>query len=339
MRGRSIFGGFAVLVVILAASSAPVSARAGRTGTFEALTYNVAGLPEPISGSEPATNSPLISPKLNDYDVVLLQEDWEDPTELGIFGYHHLIVSEANHRYRSDPAPAPLGTDTRRFPQGPALSADGLNRLSEFPFAPLERHMWDVCNGELAIEVVETIVKEGGLSDVVDGAGLGDVIDGGSSDCSAQKGFTVGTTTLAKGVAVDIYNLHGDAGGGPKDAEARAAGFAQLADFISRHSAGRAVIIGGDTNLHTEPDSAGRPADIATWKEFQAATGVRDVCTAVDCGQDVGRIDKFAFRSGGGVTLKPMTSRFEAAKFTRADGQPLSDHDPLAVTFRWRSKR
>lgn len=91
--GRFILGGFAVLAVVLAASLAPTSAAAskarGRSGSFKALTYNVAGLPAPISGSEPATNSPLISPKLNDYDLVLLQEDWEDPTGLGILGYHH----------------------------------------------------------------------------------------------------------------------------------------------------------------------------------------------------------------------------------------------------------
>jgi hypothetical protein len=258
---------------------------------------------------------------------------------LGIFGYHHLIVSKAKHEYQSDPAPAPLGTDTRRFPKGPALSADGLNQLSRFPFDPFERQMWEACNGELAIEVAEVIVGELGLADAVDGAGLGDVVDGGSSDCAALKGFTIGRTKLANGVAVDIYNLHGDAGGGAKDAEARAAGFVQLARFIKKHSAGRAIIIGGDTNLHTEPGEPGRPADIATWKKFQAATGVRDVCAAVDCGKDVGRIDKFAFRSGGGITLKPLSFRFEAAKFTRADGEPLSDHDPLAVTFRWQSKR
>jgi hypothetical protein len=339
VRGRTIVGGVIALAVVLAQSLAPASAAAGRRGTFKALTYNVAGLPALISGSQPARNSPLISPKLNDYDLVLLQEDWEDPTKLGIFGYHHLIVSQAKHRYQSDPAPMPLGTGTRRFPKGPALSADGLNRLSRFPFEPLQRHMWEACNGELLLEVAEVAVEELGLTGAVDDAGLGEVIDGGSSDCSAHKGFSVGTTRFANGVAVDIYNLHADAGGGPKDAEARAAGFAQLASFIKRHSVGRAVIVGGDTNLHTERGTAGRPADIAIWKRFQAATAVRDVCAVVSCGRDIGSIDKFAFRSGGGITLKPLLARVEAARFTRSDGAPLSDHDPLTVTFRWESKR
>jgi triacylglycerol lipase len=88
-----------------------------RAGTFRALSYNVAGLWEPISGSEPETNSSLISPLLNDYDLVLLQESWGDPAEqagierpheaLPVFFYHHQVVADADHPYRSEPAPHP----------------------------------------------------------------------------------------------------------------------------------------------------------------------------------------------------------------------------------------
>src|SRR6185503_16774088 len=41
------------------------------SGEFLALSYNVAGLPEGISGSHPATNTAIIAPLLNDYDLVL----------------------------------------------------------------------------------------------------------------------------------------------------------------------------------------------------------------------------------------------------------------------------
>jgi hypothetical protein len=37
------------------------------------------------------------------------------------------------------------------------------------------------------------------------------------------------------------------------------------------------------------------------------------------------------------VALEPRSHSFERARFTRSDGEPLSDHDPLAVTWRWRS--
>ncbi|MCB9387931.1 MAG: endonuclease, partial [Microthrixaceae bacterium] len=40
---------------------------AGPPGEFSVLSYNVAGLPQGISGSDPETNLALISPRLNDY--------------------------------------------------------------------------------------------------------------------------------------------------------------------------------------------------------------------------------------------------------------------------------
>ena len=48
---------------------------------IELLTYNVAGLPDLLSGSEPATNTAIIGPRLNDYDIVLVQESWLTPPD------------------------------------------------------------------------------------------------------------------------------------------------------------------------------------------------------------------------------------------------------------------
>lgn len=335
MRGRSIVRGIFVLAVVLVWGLPSASAAEPLAGEFVALTYNVAGLPQGISGGDPTTNSPLISPLLNAYDLVLLQEDWADPVEaVPLLFFHHQIVSEANHPYRSEPAPPPLGTDLRRFPTGPPLIADGLNRLSRFPFEPIERVMWNACYGEFSISAVETILDAFGLVGPVEDLGLGDAVDGGAADCGAQKGFSVARTRLAEGIEIDVYNLHADASGGPADNAARAANFVQLADFVHEHSPGRAVIIGGDTNLHTDagPDNA---EDRRVWEGFQAASGVSDVCRVVECGADAGVIDKIAFRNGGGVELMPLTHRFERERFTRADGEPLSDHDPLAVRFAW----
>jgi hypothetical protein len=139
------------------------------------------------------------------------------------FGYHDLVVGQADHPYRSDPAPNP-GTDLRRLPTGPPITADGLNRLSRFPFGPLERVMWDACHGEVTVTAVEEAMGVTGLDDALDDLGLGAVnheIDGGSADCGAQKGFSVARTELAPGVTVDVYNLHADAGGHELDQAAR----------------------------------------------------------------------------------------------------------------------
>ncbi|MGH8978554.1 MAG: carboxypeptidase regulatory-like domain-containing protein [Acidimicrobiia bacterium] len=281
------------------AADAPVS------GTFRALTYNVAGLPEGLSGSNPSVNTPLISPLLNDYDLVLVQEDWVDPVPPvpGFDFFHDDLISQVDHPYLSTPATPPVGTDSRR---PTALVADGLNRLSRFPFGPITRQMWPNCFG---------------------GA---DTSDGGAGDCLSLKGFSVARTQFASEISVDVYNLHGEAGSTPLDEQYSAEDYTTLAAFMTTYSAGRAVIVGGDFNLHTD-----RPIDAQVFDTFLQANDLVDVCAVVDCGADAHEIDKFVFRSGGGVDIEPLDHAFEREKFRRADGLPLSDHDALAVTFEW----
>lgn len=108
---------------------APASQTAGapRSGTFEVLTYNVAGLPDFLSQSSPRVNIPQISPLLNAYDLVLVQED---------FWYHVQLEAQALHPYRS---PTMTG-QTRLMP-------DGLNRFSMFEIGAVERQTWSSCHG------------------------------------------------------------------------------------------------------------------------------------------------------------------------------------------------
>jgi hypothetical protein len=282
------------------------------SGELRALSYNVAGLPEGLSGSNPSVNMPFISPLLNDFDLVLVQEDWlaPDPNPFeGTFDvYHDLLAAEALHPYQSEPAPQPLGTDPDRID---ALLSDGLNRFSNFPFGEVTRVRWEGCFGGI------------------------DTSDGGASDCLALKGFSLATHELAEGVEVDIYNLHAEAGSTEEDQRLSGEEFAQLADFILQHSVGRAIIIGGDTNLHTggdHPDAFG-DADREIWETFLQATGLTDVCEVISpCEVS---IDKFAFRSNDTIEIQPLSHAFERETFTCDDGQPLSDHSPLAVEFGW----
>lgn len=287
------------------AQSSPATTAAPRTGTLSMLTYNVAGLPEGLSGSNPDINTPLISPKLNAYDLVVVQEDWVDPVPpIPGFNFNHdALISAVDHPYLSTPATPPLGT----VPDRPtALVADGLNQLSRFPFGELTRVRWVNCFG---------------------GA---DTSDGGAGDCLSLKGFTMSRVTLADGVEVDLYNLHAEAGSTPLDVQYSAEDYQQLAAFILAESAGRPILIGGDWNLHTDED-----VDGAVFDEFLAATGITDTCEVVDCGADADEIDKIGFRSGGGVTLTALDHRFERDVFVRDGDIPLSDHDALRVTIRW----
>ena len=295
------------------ARATSTTALPSRSGEIVALSYNVAGLPEILSGSRPTEFTPQIGRLLNDYELVLLQESWRtpDPNPLTPLRVYHEILEEASeHEHRSEPKPLPLGADPTR-PE--ALVSDGLNRFSDVPFDPVQRTAWSECFGGT------------------------DESDGGAGDCLSQKGFSMAETTLDGGVVVDVYNLHLEAGGTEEDQRISRGQAEQLAAFIAEHSVGRPVIVGGDFNLRTDPDQADDPDeawDLESFRIILDETGLTDACAALDC-PDPGRIDKFLFRSSDDLTIEPLDWSVETDVFVSAEGEPLSDHDAVAVTFGW----
>src|SRR5438105_3306241 len=115
---------FICLFVFALAAGCKKSANAVKEGTFTAVTYNIAGLPEPISESHPAINTPFISTRLNDYDIVNVQED---------FFYDSLLRKNDHHLY------------TSKYVAKRSLG-DGLNTLSKFLFFDFMRTEWEVCH-------------------------------------------------------------------------------------------------------------------------------------------------------------------------------------------------
>jgi hypothetical protein len=275
----------------------------GSAGSFLALTYNVAGLPEGLSGSRPSIYMPLIGPRLNAYDLVLVQESWLEPVPYPpeLFGahlYHQILAAGADHPYKSEPQPIPLNRDPGR---PSALVSDGLNRFSRFPFEPVMRQRWAEC-------------------------------DNSAADCLSLKGFSAARTTFAPGVEIDVYNLHMEAGGTANDDRLRRDDVVALAAFIDAYSAGRAVIVGGDFNLHIEDEPDG-----TTFALLLASAGLTDACTFLAC-PEPGRIDKFLFRASDAVALTAVAWSNDDAEFRSDDDKPLSDHEPVAVEFEWRSR-
>ncbi len=276
----------------------PTAEGCALAGEFLLLNYNVAGLPQGISGSEPEVNMPLIAPLLNGYDLVLVQESWETP-EPNPFAplrvYHEILRAASEHPYESVPAPHPLGLEPSR---PSAILSDGLNRFSRFPMAPVLREAWLGCHNT-------------------------------SADCLAFKGFSMARTTFAPGVVVDVYNLHMEAGGAVEDEALRDAAVTQVLDFMAIHSVGRAVIVAGDFNLHLEDEP-----DATQYQRLIDDGGLTDSCDALSCAGPL-QIEKVLFRSNADVTLTPLTWSLEDAVFEREDLEPLSDHPALAVRFRW----
>jgi hypothetical protein len=110
-------------------ASQEVAPSPNRNGEFELLTYNVAGVPDMLSRSRPATNTGQVSPLLDAYDLVLAQED---------FMYHADLTGSATHPYQKAP------TSPRS-----AVLGDGLAMLSKKPLGFEFRVRWRACHGYL----------------------------------------------------------------------------------------------------------------------------------------------------------------------------------------------
>ncbi len=326
LRGTLCASGFALALGACASDAADAAmerADAGgdaSEGELELLTYNVAGLPQEFSREMPGVNLPKISPKLNAYDLVLSQEDfdwWTDTVAgLDFVNYHERLRADTTHEHASErhPGPEAVGVDLSLRP-GPQVG-DGLGYLSRFPFEDVVRVPWPRCFGGL------------------------DPSDGGAADCLAMKGFMVATFELAPAVKVDVYNLHAEAGGTADDQALQAENFEVLAELIATRSKDRAVILAGDTNLHTDgehPDASG-DTDGEIWAKFLDMTSLLDTCDVLAC-EDPGAIDKVAYREGVGVALTPLSRAFETDEFVDEAGEALSDHPPLSVRFRYGVRR
>ena len=284
-------------------------------GSFRLLTYNVQGLPVEISEGRPDVNLPLISPLLNDYDLVLTQEDydWWQPDGLAsgvdFVNYHGRLRAKARHEYQSPrhPGPEAVGIDPSSRPD--LELGDGLGILANLPVEGDERVPWTGCFGGFSQD------------------------DGGKADCLAMKGFQVTTLTLPNGAPVHVYNLNAESGTNLKDQALQVADFEQLAAHIAAHAKGDAVIVAGHTNLvldDADPASE-QGQDGRIWRKFLEQAGLTDACETGTCADSA--VDRVVYRSGDDVELAATSQVGRGDRFVDAAGQPLSAFEPIEVGF------
>lgn len=100
------------------------------TGSFNVITFNVAGLPPVLNGNEipgdKTTNTARIGQLLTQHDIDLIhvQED---------FNYHATLYANDKHPHRTATS-------------GGVPFGSGLNTLSNFPFTDFERVKWSQCS-------------------------------------------------------------------------------------------------------------------------------------------------------------------------------------------------
>lgn len=269
------------------------------SGTIKALSYNVAGLPDLLTDSSPEKYMIKVSPLLNEYDVVHVQED---------FCYHDSLLAFNTHPHVTEPSPC--------VPDG-----DGLNTFSNYPILSFERIPWRSCDG---------------------------------FDCLTPKGFSYSKIELQKGVTIDFYNIHCNAGGSTEDKTARRDNLKQLIEYMNIHSTGEPIILMGDFNSRYT-----RTGDtIRVFKEL----GFKDVwvellrnndipslndsklddCIPIATSMSCEPVDKIFYRSNEEMSINAL--RYQHGDdnryyFDNDINLPLSDHDPLVVDFSYDFKR
>lgn len=264
-------------------------------GEFSVLTYNVAGLLEPFSSSNPSENTPQISVLINDYDIVQVQED---------FNYHAALYEDDYHPYRT-PTSGGMGI------------GDGLNTMSIFPFSDdLDRVDWDDCNGTdcltpKGLTWLRLRIDEGVYIDLYNLHTNAGTEDG---DLEARRANII--------QFIDYVQSHSQGNA-----------FIITGDFNCRYTRAEDNIRLVSDDLYatdvwiqlikegTEPEQG---SEALVCPET-------DILTDFSCEL----VDKIFYRGNNHITLTPLEFTYEDAKFRDSDGNMLSDHRPVYTKFRW----
>jgi hypothetical protein len=284
---------FFILCTILLFSACKEKEITYAKGDIWALCYNVAGLPAGISSSLPTRNLVLISPLINEFDIVHVQED---------FCYHDSLLLHNTHNTVTTPIPC-IG--------------DGLNTFTNYKIKEFERVAWTDCT---------------------------------AADCLSMKGFTYSKIEVEKGVTIDFYNIHCNAGSEIASIDARRANMKQFLAYMLPKSANEAVIIMGDFNQRytrvgdtlavlldlgfTDPWISLVRNNVVPVNGDPALQGCSPSFSVASC--EI--VDKAFYRSSEEISLQATYYQYsdDLDFFYEGDlSQPLSDHEPLQLKIEY----
>lgn len=316
MALRSLLASLAAALTLLAI---PALAQ-GDPMTLRFLSLNIHGLPGFIAKDDPEKRIPVIARKTGTFDIALLQEDFSHQALVDANTKHTVIVrgngpsgsvNVKGVQVPMDAVGSVLGSGSGGGGQGSGWmgALSGLASNAVQPFGSGLTLIANPATGRVLNEQRQAF-------------GLCEGYLGAAQDCFAEKGVLMVRLRLANGAEVDVYNTHLEAGGGQKDQDIRVKQLSMIADFMKRHSSGRAVLFGGDFNLDWK--NKGHRKAMQT---FLDATGLE----RVDTRQDGRQIDYILVRSGTAVTV--AVQKAAVATAFRHDGKPLSDHPPLAASL------
>jgi hypothetical protein len=299
---RRLFAALAATTAVLGGLTvAAPSASAADSGSFNVLTYNVAGLPSAISSASTPrdTSTTAIGQRIAPYDIVHVEED---------FNYHsYLYAGDTNHAYRTPTS-------------GGAGIGSGLNTLSKLPYDEddFERVHWNSCqidSGDCLTPKGFTFMRER-LADGVyvdfynlhTNAGTNDGDEASRADNLNQ--LTAFINSHSAGNAVVVMG----------DTNTR---YTRSADTIAEFGAANGLTDAW-VKLIRGGSAPAKGSDALVCD--QTGTTVPNTCEVVD---------KVLYRSSRLVSLNATSYNNEHSKFLTDAGLMLSDHDPITVGFTW----
>lgn len=264
--------------------------------TFKVLSLNVAGLPAILSSSDPSVNTKKMSPLLNNYDIVNVQED---------FAYHSDLLSEVTA--------LPYQTEH----SGNVPIGDGMNTFSCFPLYQETRYTWEERYGFIS-NGADQMTPKGILYTTVE-IEPGVMID--VYNIHTDAGSDEGSYAARRSNMIQLADL----------IQERSTGKAVLVigDTNSRFTRAEdnfetAVLeTCGLTDAWVELICGGvAPED---------GEALFDYDNPNSANHEV--VDKIWYRSGRNVTLEAIHYALLATEFTDENGKQLSDHYPITATF------
>ena len=275
-------------------SSGAAAADYTEVGELKVLTYNVAGLPEALSSGTPSVNTVKISPRLNAYAIVNVQED---------FNYHNDLISQAQHAYKSAHS-------------GGAGSGDGMNLLSIWPFTDFKRITWDDRYGLL--DSGSDLLTPKGFSYARINLERGAFID--LYNLHADAGTDDGSLAARRSNVRQIYNyiLNNSAGNA----------FIVMGDTNNRYTREGDIM---EEFLSATGASDGW-IELVRGGNIPAKGDALVDNTAPD-GPNNEIVDKIFYRSSRAVRLTPLQYQIPNSAFLDENGNMLSDHYPLSMDF------
>ncbi|KAK6071729.1 endonuclease/Exonuclease/phosphatase [Seiridium cupressi] len=279
-----------LLVRVLAATS----------GDFNALSMNVAGLPEILQDNDvpgdKTVNSGTIGSKFAEYgyDIIHVQED---------FNYHAYIYATDTHEYRTATS-------------GGVPFGSGLNTLANFDWIDFTRVKWDTCSDASSNDCLtpkgftfmRVQVDDGVFVDCYNmhtDAGTEDGDETARDANLAQVADYIDTWSIGNAVLV-------------------------LGDTNSRYTrtADNITIFSSQNGLTDAWLELIRGGVVPTEETLCDNPSTTDYCETVD---------KLFYRGSSVVGLEATYFNYESSKFLQANGSILSDHNPITVNFTWTS--